>query len=108
MRKKRTIVINGVAFELKREDFCGSVNFVSGAAYDEIKEVYVRPSDAKLSIWHSWCDWCFHNIENGIPCTLEIAGHNSNMFSISGKINYDGHVYRLWITKCHNMAFLIA
>ena len=108
MRKKGTIVINGVVFELNHEDSCDSVNFVSGAAYDEINNVYYRPSYAKVSVWHSWCDWCFHNIENGIPCTLEIAGHNCNMFSISGKINYEGHVYRLWITRDHNRAFLIA
>ena len=108
MRKKGTIVINGVAFELKHGDSFDSVNFVSGAVYNEINKVYGHPSDAKVRVWHSWCDWCFNNIENGIPCTLDIASHNCNMFSISGKINYEGHVYRLWITIDHNRAFLIA
>lgn len=107
--KKRIVTINGEEFELFKADAGASVNFHgTGAAYDEIESVYGRPSKTKVGIWHSWCDWCYELNENGNPCELWIASHTCMTFSIGGKVQYDGHVYELWITKCHNRAYLVA
>lgn len=107
--KRQTLTINSVEFELFKADAGASVNFHgTGATYDEIESVYDRPSKIKVGIWHSWRDWCYELNENGNPCELWIASYNCMAFSIGGKVQYDGHVYELWITKCHNRAYLVA
>lgn len=107
--RKGTVTINGETFELFKADAGASARFTgTGAAYDEIYEAYGRPSYAKVRIWHEWCDWCYTLNQNGIPCTLEIGSHSFQQFSIYGKVQLGGHVYGLWITKCHNRAYLIA
>ena len=107
--KRKTLEINGEFFELFKADAGASARFTgTGAAYDAIYEAYDRPSIAKVQIWHDWCDWCYTLNQNGIPCTLEIGSHTFSQFSINGKIKFDGHVYDLWITKCHNRAYIIA
>lgn len=105
---RKTININGVLFEL-----CNATNvnrhgrFIRGAAYDEIYEVYGRPSLAKVDIWHAWCDWCSEcNAKIG-SCGLRISGHNCNTFSIFGNVTFEGHVYHLFITRCHNRAYMV-
>ena len=106
--KRQTLTINSVEFELFKADAGASARFTNGAAYDEIYEAYGRPSGTKVLVWHVWCEWCYSCIEKGIPCTLGIASHNCMQFSIDGKIQYGGHVYALWITRCHNRAYIIA
>ena len=107
--RRGTLTINEEEFELFKADAGESINFNgTGAAYDEIESVYGRPSASKVGIWHSWCDWCYELNKNGNPCELWIESHNCMMFSIGGKVQYGGHVYRLWITRDHNRAFLIA
>lgn len=105
---KKTITINGEEFELcnattvNRHD-----RFITGAAYDEIYDVYDRPSSAKVNIWHAWCNWCSEcNAKIG-ACGLRISGHNCNQFSISGNVTFEGHVYHLWITRDHNRAYIV-
>ena len=105
--KRQTLTINGKAFELFKSNLNETESFTNGAAYDEIYEAYGRPSNIKVSIWHSWCDWCRELNQNGIPCELWIESHNSMAFSIGGKVKFGGRVYKLWITKCHNRAFLV-
>lgn len=107
--KRKTLSINNMVFEL----FTGEIDkesttFTNGAAYDAIYEVYGRPSGTKVLVWHVWCEWCYTLNQNGIPCTLEIGSHSCHQFSIYGKIKFGGHVYRLWITRDHNRAYLIA
>ena len=106
--KRQTLTINGQTFELFKSKSNETESFTNGAAYDEIYEAYGRPSYTKVQVWNEWCGWCYSCIEKGIPCTLGIASHNCMQFSIVGKIQYGGHVYRLWITREHNRAYLIA
>ena len=110
--KRQTLTINSVEFEVFKVAAGVSVKFTGftgkGTDYDEIKSAYGRPSDTKVIIWHSWCDWCRETNKNGIPCELWIESHNCMKFSIGGKVQYGGHVYKLWITKGHNRAFLVA
>lgn len=109
--KRQTLTINSVEFELFKPAAGVSVKFTGftgkGTDYDEIKSVYGHPSDTKVSIWHSWCDWCRESNKYGIPCELWIESHTCMMFSIGGKVQYGGHVYKLFITKGHNRAFLV-
>ena len=106
--KRQTVTINGETFELFKADAGASLRIIGpGAAYDAIYDAYGRPSYTKVQVWRVWCDWCYSCIEKGIPCTLDIASHNCMQFSIDGKIQYGGHVYRLWITRDHNRAYLI-
>lgn len=107
--KRQTLTINSVEFELFKAAAGVSVKFTGkGTDYDEIKSAYGRPSDTKVTIWHSWCDWCRESNKNGIPCELWIESHTCMTFSIGGTVQYGGHVYKLWITKGHNRAFLVA
>ena len=106
--KKGIVRINGIEFELFKADAGASVKFTgTGADYDEIKSVYGRPSEFKINIWHFWCEWCYKLNKNGMPCELWIATHTGFSFSIGGKVQYEGHVYDLWITRDHNRAYLI-
>lgn len=106
--KRQTVTINDVEFELFKADAGASARINgTGADYDEIKNVYGRPSDIKVSIWHEWCAWCYELNKNGTPCVLWVASHNCMNFSIAGKVQYNEHVYRLWITRNHNRAYLI-
>ena len=104
---RKTININGEVFELLKSDVNVCNYFVSGADYNEIYEAYVRPSISKVSIWAEWCKWCFDNIHKGNPCTISICSKNCSLFSISGMVAVDGHVYRLYITKSHNRAYIV-
>ena len=104
---RKTIEINGKVFELCKSDVHVSDNVFCGVDCNEIYKVYHSPSIIKVKIWTEWCNWCFDNIHNDIPCTLKICSHNSNKFSISGMVLIDGHIYRLWITKDHNRAYLV-
>ena len=107
--RKRIVTINGEAFELFKADAGASARFTgTGAVYDEIYDAYGRPSYTKVQVWHEWCEWCYELNKSGNPCALWIAGHTCSSFSIAGKVQYNGHMYRLWITKCHNRAYLIA
>ena len=106
--KRKTLEINGETFELFNSDSLDVEIFTNGAAYDEIYEAYGRPSATKVQVWHDWCEWCYDLNKNGMPCELWIASHNCMSFSIRGKVQYNGYVYDLWITKCHNRAYLIA
>lgn len=107
--KRKTLSINNMVFELFTENIDKeSTMFTNGAAYDAIYEVYGRPSATKVLVWRVWCDWCYTLNKNGIPCTLEIGSHSCHQFSIYGMVKFGGHVYRLWITRDHNRAYLIA
>lgn len=101
MAKTKMVTIGGEHFEL-----CGTTegtkSFYSGAAYDEIYNVYGRPSDTKVAIWHDWCKWAYET-----DAQLEISGHSCMFFSIIGKVESEGKVYALYITAAHNRAYEI-
>ena len=104
---RKTLTINGETFELFKSNISESESFTRGAVYDEIYDVYGRPSGLKVNIWRAWCDWCFELNASDNPCTLSICSHNCMQFSISGKVLFDGKLYSLWITRDHNRAYLI-
>ena len=106
--RKGKVTINGVEFELFKADAGASVKFrYTSADYDEIKRVYGRPSEVKIDIWHEWCEWCYDLNKNGMTCELWIYSHSCFSFSIRGRVQYNGHVYKLWITRDHNRAYII-
>lgn len=105
--KRQTITINGETFELFKSESSESEPIIRGAVYDEIYDVYDRPSQFKVNVWRAWCDWCFELNASDNPCTLSICSHNCMQFSISGKVLFDGKLYSLWITRDHNRAYLI-
>lgn len=101
MAKTKMITIGDERFELCGTT-SGSKKFYAGAAYDEIYEVYGRPSDTKVAIWHDWCKWAYKN-----DAELSISGHSCMFFSISGKVAVGDKVYALYITAAHNRAYEI-
>lgn len=103
-----TIDVNDRSFELyKSKDLYSIRPFVSGVDWDEIYEIYKKPSACKVGVWHSWCRWAENCISTGIPCELWISGYTVSSFSIAGKLKYGGNLYYLKITKDHNRAYLI-
>lgn len=109
--KNKELTINGVRFEVCGE--CNALADYKGAVYDEIYSVYKKPSDAKVSIWHDWCDWCYRINEmhpdcNAFECGLHISSNTCMFFSIKGYVRMnDGTMYRLWITQAHNRAYKV-
>lgn len=105
---KKHININGIEFEL-----CGTVATSSshcvteGCAYDEIYEVYKRPSRTKVLIWQDWCKWCEEIRNTDDNCGISISSHNISFFSIGG-FYYDhltDTTYVLWITYSNSRAY---
>lgn len=101
MAKTKMITIGDKHFELC-DSTSGSKKLYSGAAHDEIYEVYDHPSDTKVAIWHDWCKWAYAN-----NAELAICGHTCYFFSISGKVAVGDKVYALHITVAHNRAYEI-
>lgn len=78
---------------------------ITGYDYDEIFDVYGRPSSYKVAIWHEWCEWCEDMNRNGFDCGIQIDGHNCNFFTISGSIRQGDDVVDIWITAQHNRLY---
>ena len=97
---KKQLNIYGEQFTL-----CGtcerSIESISGL---DIYDVYGRPSDRKVSIWHSWANWFLNEARTA---RFGICSHNCNFFSIEGIVEFEGKWYYLWITKTYNRAYEI-
>ena len=104
MSKQKYVEINGETFELCAEKF-------DGYAFDMIKQrkkcipdiydTYKKPSVYKKDVWLRWEKWAFSVVD----CTIWIAGHNCNFFTIEGWCVYLGREYYLRITHRHNYAY---
>lgn len=99
---KRTM-IGGQYFEVingKEQEFAMYSQNDYSDSYDKIHDVYGRPSQAKVEIWHEWWVWAHEN--NAI---IRIGSHNCNFFSIYGTVYTNNGTYNLWITASHNRAY---
>lgn len=105
---RKTIDFCGTVFELQKPvEAVEHSNYTPGCWWEQINDVYDRPSVYKVGIWHDWCAWCDAvNKTDGYECGLWISSHNVNFFSISGYIKVpSGKLYHLWITRCYNRAY---
>lgn len=100
----KTINFAGVTFEL-HDSKMHPVAPITGYNYHEIYEVYDRPSDAKVSIWHDWCKWVNAMRDAGYECGIQIESHNCMFFTITGSVRTGEHTYNLWITAAHNRCY---
>lgn len=101
----RTIVLCGEIFEVHKSN-ANNVAPITGYNWDEIFDVYGRPSTYKVDIWHYWCRWCNDMNKSGYKCGIEISSHNCNFFTISGSVRKDDEVIDIWITARHNRAYV--
>lgn len=104
---KKTTEYCGETFEVITSNMY-PVAPITGYNYDEIYEVYDRPSSTKVDIWHYWCRWCDEMIKAGYKCGIQISGRSCNFFSITGSIRKDetNEVYDIWITHRHNRLYI--
>ena len=98
------MILNGETFEVHTSRM-HPVAPITGCNRDEIYDVYGRPSQRKVGIWHDWCKWCDEMNQQGYTCGIEISSHSSNFFSIAGSIRKDGETYDIYITYAHNRLY---
>ena len=104
--KEKNLVINDVTFELYDDGRIDDGTCRIGACWDDIYSIYGRPSQAKVSSWHSWCAWIDELRNKCLDAGMVITSHNTMMYSIYGEVrDTDGTKYELWITRDHNRAF---
>ena len=94
----------GISFE-EHTSRNHSVAPITGYNRDEIFECYSRPSQTKVSIWNSWCNWCDEMNKLGYSCGIQIKSHNCSFFTITGSVRKDDEVIDLWITLMHNRMY---
>lgn len=98
--KKERITINGKTFTV-----CGTVDTMSsanGVDEHEIYDVYGRPSETKVSIWHEWCKWA-----RECDADISISNRSKNFFSIIGNVEHNGKLYQLYITYANNRLYKV-
>lgn len=92
----------------RRFELCGQISRTCinpleyGWDYDEIFDVYGRPSCTKVSIWKSWVEWARYN-----DAMLKIGSHNCSFFTIEGIAANDNQPYFLRITARRYRAYKI-
>lgn len=102
---KKTIELCGITFENCGK--CDKVRVIPGSyAYDAIYSVYGRPSQSKVYIWHTWCEWVDEMNKKGYNVSIQISSHNCMFFSISGSIVFtNGRKAAIWITHANNRIY---
>ena len=105
MKYVKSVNLGGISFEEHTSHF-QPVEHSTGCNRYEIFELYGRPSQTKVSIWHDWCDWCDKMNNLGYSCGIQIESHSSSFFTITGSLRKDNEVIALWITAMHNRAIL--
>lgn len=104
---KKTTEYCGETFEVITSNMY-PVAPITGYNWDEIYEVYDRPSTDKIYTWRYWCRWVDEMREAGYKCGIQISSHNTWQFTITGSIRKDetDEVYDIWITKKHNRLYI--
>lgn len=102
---RKSITLCGITFE--NDGKCDKVRVIPGSYnWDEINSVYARPSQSKVYIWHTWCEWVDEMSKKGYDVSIKISSHNCMFFSISGSIVFsDGRKAAIWITHAHNRIY---
>lgn len=97
--KNENIILNGRNFILSHKMTIPYPNFFRVQGIDD---VYGRCSQTKRDIWTDWSNWFQDNCG---MCT--ISSHNSNFFSIEGKVkdNKTGKNYWCFITYANNYCY---
>ena len=99
---KKTIVLNGVTFEVHeaKED---ALDFIQEYAGRTLDQCYANPSYSKKYIYKMWEEWAYLN---DVQC-FGVRSYNGFMFTLQGVVSHVGHRYILHITKSANKAYLI-
>ena len=79
--------------------YLGEKDYTPHPRYFTIFEAYGRPSDRKIAIWESWCEWARIVEKDGHQVNIGIVSRNTNFFTIEGTILTDGgELYGFHIT----------
>lgn len=98
MTKQKTIEIKGIIFEVQKtiEDTL----YYSGR---NLYDCYNKPSYAKQKVYELWEDWYYNNFDyDNRVGSLTVHSYNSNIFTLTMGIIYNGKQYHLYITPSHN------
>ena len=97
MRKQKTIELKGIIFEVQKA-IKGTLYYSGRDLYD----CYNKPSYAKQGIYEWWKKW-YNNFEykNRVGI-ITVHSYNSNIFTLTMGIIYNGKQYHLYITPSHN------
>ena len=101
----RGITINGMYFNwcIFEKGEITKPRYSCGADYNEIYEVYGKPSQAKVEVWHEWVKW-FNKTSSDFDDWIQITGHNTFNFTICGVVTpYLGSHYMFRITRDNSL-----
>lgn len=98
MRKQKTMELKGIIFEVQKAT--DITPYYSGR---DLYDCYNKPSYAKQNIYECWKNWYYDNFdyENRVGI-ITVHSYNSNIFTLTMGIIYNGKQYHLYITPSHN------
>lgn len=104
----KTIVLNGVTFEVSKKALnIESVRYMGR----NLDECYAKPSIAKRNIWEYWCRY-FRELTNPVGSISLATTHpfinsyNSHTFTIGCDFIRNGTRYKALITPAHNYIYV--
>ena len=67
-------------------------------SFRDLWDCYDRPSDTKVSIWKSWCNWFYNNLD---CINVGVCSYNCTMFTIEAVAYVEelDDYYYFYITK---------
>lgn len=98
----KTIMINGVIFELRDKEIL--LPIVERYPHRTIWDCYVKPSTTKVSTYERWLRYATEVDAQGFT----ISSYNSYIFTLGFHLKHDGITYHAHITKSHNYLYKIA
>lgn len=102
MKKNEIIEINGIEFKYHKGIRDMYIH------YGDLSECYVNPSWKKRCIFDGWRRW-FNNTSNNHICgCFGIYSYNCHNFSLIMQMEYQGNIYRLYVTSMNNYYEVIA
>ena len=97
----KTIKINGVDFELKKEVI--TLPIVEYHPHRTIWDCYNRPSSTKVAIYEEWLRYA-----NSIDAQgFTVSSYNCNFFSLKFVFRYEGIKYQAHITYANNYLYRV-
>lgn len=97
------LVVNGNSFDVYFSALDAGIEIKN--RHKNINECYTHPSYEKLTAFDYWKTW-FHNTSEDTSDWMCIGSYNIYMFTLNGKITFDGIAYYFYISPNKQLMFL--